>query len=516
MSSHGRPKSQYGRLTAIASGHHLSTLTAQRVVEQGGSLIDAMIAASAMLTVTQPHASSLGGCGMLLYFDATSHQVQVLNGTGRAPAATPAQALADAGVMPRHGVQAAVTPTLVRLWARAHERFGRLPWGQLLAPAIAAADGGIGTSEELARNLALADPAVSAQPGFTDSFCRKGQLLAAGQPMRQPRMAEVLQTIARNGEDGFFGGWVARSLAAFCAEHGGWLGQEDLARAQADWWQSWHTRYAGREVHVAPPNAVSVLMLRQLNLRATARAARGAETADADVMRAIAVLHRYRSRIGDPARKRLMPADFDLGERHLSPGPAPGPHAGAAMPADASGFVAMDVEGNAVALLQSVFQPLGSGCVDPGTGVLLNNRMSDFVAQPGMPNSVQPLIRPAHTLSPYIVVHGNRAELAAVSPGGVNQTTCGVQFASGALETEATLGEIAGRPRWSLNPEGGVLLEPGMDPAVAPALRGQGLEVVENVAQELCFGSVKAVRAHPLGGLEAVADLRRQAHAVAW
>lgn len=516
MSTHGRPKSQYGRLTALASGHHLATLTAQRVVEQGGSLIDATIAASAMLTVTQPHASSLGGCGMLMVYDAASHTVQVLNGTGRAPAATPVPTLQQAGAMPRHGVRAAVTPTLVRLWARAHERFGRLPWGQLLAPAIAAADTGVGTSEELARNLALADAALSDQPGFTDSFYRKGQLLAAGQPMRQPRMAEVLQTIAKTGEDGFFGGWVARSLAAFCAEHGGWIGQDDLARAQADWWESWHTHYAGRQVHVAPPNAVGVLMLRQLNLRATARAARGDETADADVMRAIAVLHRYKSRIGDPARKRLMPADFDLGERHLSPGSAPGPQAGAAMPADASGFVAMDVDGNAVALLQSVFQPLGSGCVDPGTGVLLNNRMSDFVSQPDFPNSVQPMIRPAHTLSPYIVVNGNRPELAAVSPGGINQTTCGLQFASGALETDATLGEIAGRPRWSLDPEGGVLLEPGMDPAVAPALRDQGLHVVENVAQELCFGSVKAVRAHPLGGLEAVADLRRQAHAVAW
>lgn len=516
MSTHGRPKSQYGRLTALASGHHLATLTAQRIVERGGSLIDAAVAASAMLCVTQPHASSLGGCGMLMVYDAASATVQVLNGTGRSPAATPAQALEQAGAMPQHGVRAAVTPTLVRLWARAHERFGRLPWAQLLAPATAAADGGVGTSEELARNLALADASLCAQPGFGDSFCRKGQLLAAGQPMRQPRLAEVLHTIAKNGEDGFFGGWVARSLAAFCAEHEGWLGQDDLARAEADWWESWHTQYAGRQVHVAPPNAVGVLMLRQLNLRATARAARGNESADADVMRAIAVLHRYRSRIGDPARKRLMPSDFDLGDRHLAPGPAPGPQAGAAMPADASGFVAMDVDGNAVALLQSVFQPLGSGCVDPGTGVLLNNRMSAFVCAPGSANSVLPSVRPANTLSPYIVVNGSHVELAAVSPGGINQTTCGVQFVSSALETDATLGEIAGRPRWSLDPQGGVLLEPGMDPAVAPALRAQGLHVVEDVAQELCFGSVKAVRTHPLGGLEAVADLRRQAHAVAW
>nr|WP_145551028.1 gamma-glutamyltransferase [Variovorax boronicumulans] len=507
-----RPKSQYGRVTALASGHHLATLTAQRVVEQGGSLVDAMLAASAMLTVTLPHAGSLGGCGLLLVYDAASHQVQVLNGTGRAPAATPVDELARTG-LPRHGVRAAVTPTLVRLWARAHERFGRLPWAQLLAPAMAAASAGIGTSEELARNLMQADPQVAAQPGFTDAFHRNGQPLAAGQPLRQPQLAEVLQAIARQGEAGFYSGWVARSLAAFCAEHGGWLGQDDLAQAQADWWESWSTHYVGRQVHVAPPNSAGVLMLRQLNLRAAAGAAQNDPAHD--VLRAVAVLQRYRARLGDPARRRLMPADFELGERHIGNGPLDAT-ATRLTPADATGIVAMDVDGNAVALLQSVFQPLGSGAVDPGTGVLLNNRMAEFRAEPGLPNSVQPRARPAHTLSPWIVVQGNRAELAAISPGGIGQTTGGLQLASGALESEATLGELAGRPRWSFNDAGEVLLEAGMDAAVAPALRAHGLTVHEDAGQQLHFGSVKAVRAHAHGGLEAVADLRRQAHAVAW
>lgn len=508
-----RPKSQYGRLTALASGHHLATLTAQRVVEQGGSLVDAMVAASAMLTVTLPHAGSLGGCGLMLVYDAASHQVQVLNGTGRAPAATPAQEIAAAGSMPRHGVRAAITPTLVRLWARAHERFGRLPWAQLLAPGIAAASAGIGTSEELARNLLQASPETLAQPGFTDAFHRNGLPLAAGQPMRQPQLAEVLQAIARQGEAGFYTGWVARSLAAFCAEHGGWLGQEDLAQSRADWWDSWSTHYAGRQVHVAPPNSAGVLMLRQLNLRASAGAA---QTSPAhDVLRAVAVLQRYRGRLGDPARRRLMPADFELGERHIGTG-AREAQATHLIPADATGFVAMDVEGNAVALLQSVFEPLGSGAVDPGTGVLLNNRMSEFRAQPGTPNSVHPSARPAHTLSPWLVVQGNRAELVAISPGGIGQTTGGLQLASGALETEATLGELAGRPRWSLDQAGEVLLETGMDADVAATLRDQGLTVHEGAGHGLYFGSVKAVRSLAHGGLEAVADLRRQAHAVAW
>lgn len=415
--------------------------------------------------------------------------------------------------MPSVGVRAAVTPTLVRLWARAHERFGRLPWTQLLAPSIAAAANGIGTPEELAGNLKGAGPGLIGQPGFTDAFYRNGQPLSAGQPMRQPQLAEVLQAIARQGEDGFYKGWVARSLAAFCSEHGGWIAQEDFSRAQADWWPSWSTHYGGRQVHVAPPNSTGVLMLRQLNLRAAAGPDhRG--PAD-DVLRAVQVLRRYRAQVGDPARRRVLPTDFDLGERHICAA-AGNMESTQSAPADATGFVAMDVDGNAVALLQSVFQPLGSGAIDPGTGVLLNNRMAEFRAQGDLPNSVQPYARPAHTLSPWIAVQGNRAELAVISPAGIGQTTCGLQFASQALECNATLGELVGRPRWSLDQAGAVVLEPGMADDVASTLSQHQLAVHAQADTSIYFGSVKAVRALTHGGLEAIADQRRQAHAVAW
>lgn len=507
-----RPKSQYGRVTALASGHHLASLTAQRVIEQGGSLVDAMLAASAMLTVTLPHAGALGGCGVLLVYDAASRQVQVLNGTGRAPGATAMDGLPGAE-MPSLGARSAVTPTLVRLWARAHERFGRLPWAQLIAPSIAAASSGIGTSEELAGNLQSASPALIAQPGFTDAFYRNGLPLAAGQPMRQPQLAEVLQAIARQGEAGFYKGWVARSLAAFCAEHGGWIGQEDFNQAQADWWPSWSTHYAGRQVHVAPPNSTGVLMLRQLNLRAAADSEHRGPVDD--VLRAIEVLRRYRAQVGDPARRRVLPADFGLGERHIDTA-AGDIESTRSAPADATGFVAMDIDGNAVALLQSVFQALGSGAIDPGTGVLLNNRMAEFRVESGWPNSVQPYARPAHTLSPWIAVQGNRAELAAISPAGIGQTTCGLQFASQALESDATLGELVGRPRWSFDQAGAVVLEPGMADEVASILSQHRLAVHARADKPIYFGSVKAVRALPHGGLEAIADQRRQAHAVAW
>jgi len=514
MSVHARPKSLYGATAAVASGHHLATQQAKACLEAGGSLVDAMVAASALLAVALPHASSLGGCGMLLYFDATSGVVHALNGTGRAPLA--AEPAVFVGGMPQRGARAAVVPTLVRLWARAHERFGRLPWAKLLAPAIALAQGGVATPEELARNLALADESRTAQAGFADLFMPGGRKLAAGEPFVQERLAEVLRAVAHEGERGFYEGFAAESLVRFSQENGGLFAREDFALAQADWGSAWAARVGQSEVHVMPPNSVGVLMLRQLERWQQTGRPGGAEGTIAAIEAAIAVIAEGRERIGDIERSPVTAADFGLGAECIDAADMRAFRAARAGVGDTTGFVAMDAKGNALASLQSVFQPFGSGAVDSGTGVLLNNRMFDFSHQPGGVNSVGPGCRPSHTLNPWLMLREGRAHMAGVSPGGVSQTTTGFQIASGALEGNATLGQLVARPRWSLARDGAVLLESGMADGVAQALRARGHQVQENSFHDFYFGSVKAARRTSEGWIEAAADIRRQATALAW
>jgi gamma-glutamyltranspeptidase/glutathione hydrolase len=167
-------------------------------------------------------------------------------------------------------------------------------------------------------------------------------------------------------------------------------------------------------------------------------------------------------------------------------------------------------------MLQSVFQPFGSGCVDPGTGVLFNNRMFDFSLERGHANEVGPQMRPAHTLNPYLILREGRAHLAGVSPGGISQTTTGLQIVARALGVEESLGEIVTRDRWSLGRDGTVLLEPGVDAEAARQLRAAGLSVTEGSEHEFYFGSAKVVRRTAQGLIEAAADPRRQACAAAW
>jgi gamma-glutamyltranspeptidase/glutathione hydrolase len=512
--SNARPRSQYGAQAAVASGHHLATLAARDCLAEGGSLADAMVTASAVLAVVLPHASSLGGCAMMVCFDARSGQVLALNGSGRAPLAARAELFA-AG-MPQRGVRAAVVPTLVRLWARAHERLGRLPWARLLAPAIRLAAQGTGVPEELARNLASADPQVRAQPGFDSLLRPHGHDLAAGQPLLQPALAGVLQTVARDGEAGFYDGPAAASLARFSRAHDGLFAPEDFKLAQADWVAPWSGTCGDCAVDVMPPNSVGVLMLQQLVRWDRAGRPHGDADVPPAIEAAIAAIAAGRNRIGDIGRTPMSPEDFGIAPPPFADSQRAPFRASRAGVGDTTGFVAMDAQGNALAMLQSVFQPLGSGAVDPGTGILLNNRMFDFSPRPDDVNAVAPGVRPSHTLNPWLVRDARGVIAAGVSPGGVSQTTTGFQIASGAMDAQTTLGELVARPRWSLARDGAVLLEPGMPAAVADTLRARGHAVQENSRHEFYFGSAKVVRRIDSGFIEAAADHRRQATALAW
>ncbi len=515
MICNARPKSVFGTQVALASGHHLASQHALRCLADGGSLVDAMVSASATLAVVLPHAGSLGGCGMMMYYDAATGEVHALNASGRAPGSAKVERFTNG--MPQRGTSSAVVPTLVRLWARAHERFGRITLRELLAPAIALARDGCNVAEELARNLRLSGPLVRSQPGFDTLFMPGGALLEAGQRIRQPALAEALNAIAHEGERGFYEGASMRSLTRFSQGTNGLLDAIDFAHAQADWVQSWTSPTAGHAVHVMPPNSVGVLMLQQLQRWDRHGCQLGAEGMAQDIEHALAVIAKGRTRIGDPAQVSVAALDarsFGVDTVRASAEWRAAFANSRAGVGDTTGFVAMDAQGNALAMLQSVFQPFGSGAVDPGTGILLNNRMFDFDTEPGSVNCVAPHRRPSHTLNPWLLLRDGRATMAAVSPGGVSQTTTGFQIATGALGGMATLGELVARPRWSLARDGTILLEPGLPQAVAHLLRERGHSVETDSQHEFYFGSVKAVRRNASGNLEAAADARRQAVAL--
>ncbi|RZS81441.1 gamma-glutamyltranspeptidase/glutathione hydrolase [Pigmentiphaga kullae] len=503
----------FGRRRAIVTGHHLASQSALDTLRAGGSLVDAMISASAVMAVALPHATSLGGCGMMLYYDAASGTVQALNGTGRAPGLARPDAFGDGGIGPR-GPSTWVVPGLVRLWEQAHRRHGRLPWASLMKDAVRHAADGIGCSSEIHRNLQSARPAVVRQPGFGTLFAPEGRPLTAGDLLRQPALADTLTRIARDGAGAFYEGPIARSLDTFAREQGGLLCLDDMRAQRADWVPPVSLSVRDRHIHVMPPNSLGVLMLAQLEALAPYLDEPDGQRAYAQIQIARLCLETFHRKVADPAA--TWPATLDPARvaRRLASVADAAP-SGARDPGDTAGIVLADGQGNALAMLQSVFQPFGSGCVDPATGILMNNRLIEFDLDPASPNVVGPGKRPVHTLNPYIVMEGGRPSMLGVSPGGVSQTTTGVQVIAHACFEHMPLAQAIDAPRWSLTRGGDILLEPGFEAGVARRLREAGVPVEEDSLHEFYFGSAKAIRLRADGTLEAAADLRRQACALA-
>lgn len=498
--------SLFGTRCAVVTGHHLATQGAWRALERGGSVVDAMLAASAVLAVALPHATSLGGCGMVLIHEAATGHTHALNGSGRAPLAATLACFGNA--IDERGPRSWVVPGLVALWSEAHARFGRLPWSELFDDAIALARDGIGCSSEIARNLRVASAGLAGQPGFADLFHDAQGPLRAGARLRQPALAATLETLASEGAQGFYAGRTAEAMVQFARAVGGLLQAADLARATANWCEPVSGSFGdasdgqvggGWLAQVMPPNSVGVLMLAQL---AALGPLDGLPSRDALLCRQILAARRHlgaqQDEVANPARNW-----------HAAGGVADDD------PGDTAGIVIIDREGNALSMLQSVFQPFGSGCVDPATGVLFNNRLCEFSVDPSAHNALAPTRRPVHTLNPYLVFRDGRLVLAAASPGGVSQTTTGVQTIANACLLDMPLARAIDAPRWSLTRTGGFLAEPGFPDGVRPLLAASGVALQAGVTHPFYYGSVKAIRVHPDGVLEAAADLRRQAYALA-
>lgn len=501
-----RPRARcFGTRRAAATGHHLASRAALATLARGGSLVDAMIAASAMLTVALPHATSLGGCAMMLAYDAASKQTVALNGTGTAPASADPSRFA-AGAIDARGPRSWVVPGLVALWGNAHARFGRLAWPTLFAEAIAAARDGIGFSSELARNLSLAGAEVRRQPGFAQAFLSDGRDRVAGELYRQPALAGTLRRIAADGARAFYRGPAARALADFSQTHGGLLSYDDFVGFDAYWSEPVRQVFGAHEVNVMPPNSVGVLMLAQLASLDARRHDSPDDATLAQILVARERLGQLHDRVADPAAR--WPLDANSADGTAMPARR------ISEPGDTAGIVLADAEGNALAMLQSVFQPFGSGCVDASTGILMNNRLHEFSLDPARHNVLAPGKRPVHTLNPYMVLRDGRPTWCAVSPGGVSQTTTGVQFLANVLDRGMALPDAIDAPRWSLSRGGDILCEPGFSANVIGRLESQGIAVTRDSLHPFYFGSLKAVRLHEGGVLEASADLRREASAM--
>lgn len=507
----------YGTKAMVVSGHSLASIAGLRTLERGGTVVDAMIATSAVLCVVIPHATSLGGDGFILYHDAATGRTEGLNASGHAPAGATPEFFKD-GMVAR-GALAFSVPGLVRGWEEIHHKHGKLPWGSLFEDAIDCAEAHP-LSRVLAAGLSLFRKDVDADPGCRDLYIPGGQPMKAGDIVRQPVLADTLREIAESGSAPFYEGRIAKSIGDYSQSNGGLVSAVDFEGYQPDWVEPLSTNYRGLDVSVMPPNSYGILMLMQLNALGSLDSA-DLDGNDADrlayLMRAMrASFAEGQHHIADPKTNPAPIGDLLSAETtaRLQAAVRTGDHSALAHPAGGTSCITIvDGDGNAISVVQSIFHVFGAAFLDPGTGILMNNRMTGFKTDPSHASAVAPGKKPSHTLNPVMVTDGGKVRYLMTTPGGPAQTISNVQVLSNMVDRGLELSVAVEAPRWSLNLGGDFLLDDGFSDDVSEKLSESGFPTIRAPGASY-FGSIKMIEVQPNGVMCGFAEARREAYAV--
>ena len=455
----------------VAASQPLATATGLGILQRGGSFADAAIATSAVLAVIEPYASQIGGDAFIIVYDAATGRTTALNGSGAAPQAATPERFPDG--IPLRGLAAAAVPGLVDAWFALHARWGRLPMADLLAPAIAYAEGGYPVGYRTSRVFAEAQSWLF--PATLQTLTG-GSRPAPGDMVRQPDLAWTLHEIATGGRDAFYVGPIAERMLRHSRDNGGLFAAEDLAAHHTQVGDPIRTDYRGYTVHGQPPVSQGHILLQELNLlEGFDLAALGHNSADAIHLQVEAKKLAFADRaayLGDPnfvdvPMDTLLSKPYADRRRGLIDPQRAALHPTAGeVDHDTTYFCVGDGEGNAVSFIQSVFWGFGCGVVAAGTGVLFNNRMNGFSLDPASPNRLAPGKRTAHTLNAYLITRqdmdGGKPRLAFVggTPGADVQVQSNLQAICNVIDYGLNPQEAIEAPRWQHGPVVG-----GADPA---------------------------------------------------
>ncbi|MGA0611772.1 gamma-glutamyltransferase family protein [Caldimonas sp. KR1-144] len=520
----------------VATSHPLAAQAGLRMLLAGGNAVDAAIAAAAALTVLEPVSNGLGSDAFCLLHDGT--RLHALNASGRAPAAWTRERFvakygADARTPPRRGVDSVTVPGAVSAWVALSERFGKLPFADLLQPAIAYARDGAVVPPVVAAKWAAAVPQLRDQPGFAQAFMVNGtRAPRAGELWRFPAAARALEAIALTRGEAFYRGEIARAIAAHLQAHGGAMSEADLAAHRCDWVEPVSLAAYGKRLHELPPNGQGLATLIALGI--SQRFDLASMPSDApetlhlqiEAMKlAFADAYRY---IADPAAMRVTPADLLAGAYLDARAALIDPKRAQAFEAGAPGdlhrrggtvyLTAADASGLMVSFIQSNYQGFGSGVVEPAFGISLQNRGHGFSLDPASENLVAPGKRPFHTIIPAFLTDGDGAARMSFGVMGANMQPQGQLQAVLRMLAYGQHPQMAcDAPRWRFNEGLDLNVEAGMPEATVKGLlaRGHQLSVIDDPYQDFGAGQfIWRLGDAAREGYAAASDPRRDGQAV--
>ena len=528
-----------GTSGAVSAGHPLAAQAGLRVLHEGGTATDAIIAMAGVLAVVRPHMNGIGGDAFGIFYDGRTGEVTALNGSGRSGALATPSFFTAAGVdaIPQTGAMAVSVPGAVAAWVDAHARYGTKPFAELLEPAIQYAGEGFPISTRLAQDFESQGRSLNT-PG-KNLYLPGGSAPPVGSLLRNEELAASLRTVAQRGKSGYYQGTIAERLAAFIEAEGGHLRAEDFAAHTSTWVEPVRGEYLDHTFIVMPPNTQGPAQLAMMEMaKAHPIASLGHNTAPylhtMVELKKLAFADRDRW-IADPQhadvpvdrlleteylRERASLVDPDHAAESVEPGFGDDMRSTPEGQDDAGDTVyltAVDQFGNAVSWIQSNFAGFGSGLLEPETGILLHNRGALYTLDDGHPNQVAPGKRPYHTLTPMMALRGRDFAFTLGTPGGDSQVQSLTQIVHNLLVFGMSPQQAIEAPRFRSNSGVSLSLEDRVTMAVRSGLEARGHELQMIEGWTATFGGAQMIYVDPVTGtFFAAADPRREAYALAY
>jgi gamma-glutamyltranspeptidase/glutathione hydrolase len=491
----------------VATSHPLAAETGLDVLKSGGNAADAAVAAAAMIAVVEPMSCGIGGDLFVIYWDAKTLKLYGLNASGRSPQKLTRQVFAEKKLdqIPNEGPLSWSVPGCVSGWESLRSRFGTRPLGELLQPAIVAAEEGVPVPEVIAGYWQGSEKALKQWPDSAAAFLIDGERAPReGEIMMLPRMAASLRAIATGGRDAFYKGDIARKIVAFSEQNGGYFSLADFADHTDDWIEPVSTSYRGYDVWELPPNGQGIAALQMLNvleqydvrslghnsaehlhlfleakkLAFADRAKFYADPAFGELPIAELISKPYGKRQAARIDLAKAAADVPAGDPKLAHG-------------DTIYLTVVDKDRNCCSLIQSNYFGFGSKVVPGDVGFVIQNRGALFALDETHLNRLEPHKRPFHTIIPAFVTKDGKPWFCFGVMGGDMQPQGHVQIlvnlidfgmnvqAAGDAARVAHAGSATptGLPAEGV---GTVTVESGVSDAVVEQLRAKGHKVMRS------------------------------------
>ncbi len=472
----------------VASSQPLASLTGIEILKRGGNAVDAAVAMAAVLNVTEPMMTGIGGDMFALVYWSKTKELKGLNASGRAPRALSIDYFAKRNVkqMPLFGMETVTVPGAFDGWVALNEKYGTMKLADLLAPAIAYAENGFPVMEKTAEDWAAEVDRLKLNPAAASNYLVDGRAPRAGEIFRQRNLARTLRTLARGGRDAFYKGEIAKAIADYCAKNGGFITLDDLAATKHDWVDPISTNYRGYTVYEIPPNGQGITALIALNILEGFDLKKLSEHPDRyyhTLIEATKLAFADRNRfIADPTFAKVPVAELlskDYASRRralIDPNKAldSPPPGDINVGSDTTYLTVVDKDGNAVSFINSLFDAFGSGIAVGDTGIVLQNRGTGFSLNPQHPNRLEPGKRPFHTIIPAMVLKNGQLFMSFGVMGGAIQPQGHVQVLVNLIDRGMNLQEAIDAARYRFLSGKNVLMEDELGTSVIERLISMG------------------------------------------